>query len=105
MGNWLIAILFGQRYYDFTNRFKCYRRVVIDAIQPLVSGQFGLSIEMSLKAIATGSRYAVVPNSWRNREGGKSKFKVLAQAYLYLLTLFYCRVVTGIVPVLDRSAR
>ena len=25
MGNWLIAIMFGQRYYDFTNPFKCNR--------------------------------------------------------------------------------
>ena len=105
MGNWLIAVLFWQSYYDFTNPFKCYRREIIDGMQPLVSGQFGLSIEMSIKAIAQGARYAVVPNSWRNRDGGQSKFKVFAQAKLYLMTLVYCRVITLIVPILDRSAR
>ena len=105
MGNRLIGLLFGQRYSDFTNPFKCYRREVVDAMQPLVSGQFGLSIEMSLKAVATRPTYAVLPNSWRNREAGKSKFKVLSQAYLYLLTLFYCLVVTKVGPVLDRSVR
>jgi dolichol-phosphate mannosyltransferase len=105
MGNRLIAFLFGQRYSDFTNPFKCYRREVIDGMQPLVSGQFNLAIEMSLKAVAQRTRYAVVPTSWRNRDGGASKFKVFTQARLYLLTLLYCLVVTKVVPILDRSAR
>jgi dolichol-phosphate mannosyltransferase len=105
LGNWLIALLFRQRYYDLTNGFKCYRREVIDAMQPLVSGQFNLTMEMSLKAVAAGARYAVVPTSWRNRDAGSSKFKVFAQVYLYLVTLLYCLVITKVVPVLDRSAR
>jgi dolichol-phosphate mannosyltransferase len=105
LGNWLIAWLFGQRYYDLTNGFKCYGRQVIDGMQPLVSGQFNLTMEMSLKAVSSRARYAVVPTSWRNRDAGTSKFKVLAQVYLYLLTLLYCLVITKVVPVLDRSAR
>ena len=105
LGNWLIAMLFRQQYYDFTNPFKCYRREVIDAMQPLVAGQFNLAIEMSVKAVAQGVRYAVVPTSWKNRDGGTSKFKVFRQAYLYLLTLLYCLVITKVAPVLDRSAR
>jgi dolichol-phosphate mannosyltransferase len=105
LGNWLVAILFRQQYYDFTNPFKCYRREIIDAMQPLVSSQFNLAIEMSIKAVAQGARYAVIPTSWRNREGGSSKFKVFRQAYLYLLTLLYCLFVAKVTPVLDRSAR
>jgi len=105
LGNRLIGLLFRQRYYDFTNPFKCYRREVVDAMQPLVSGQFSLSIEMSLKAVAQGVRYAVIPNSWTNRDAGSSTFKVFTQSYLYMLTLLYCLVVTKVVPVLDRSVR
>ena len=105
LGNRLIGMLFRQRYYDFTNPFKCYRREVVDAMQPLVAGQFNLAIEMSIKAVAYGARYAVIPTSWKNREGGSSKFKTFRQAYLYLLTLLYCLVITKVVPVLDRSAR
>ena len=105
LGNRFIALLFRQRYYDFTNPFKCYRREVVDAMHPLVSGQFNLSIEMSLKAVAQGVRYAVVPNSWRDRDAGSSKFKILYHSYMYLLTIFYCMVVTKVAPVLDRSAR
>jgi dolichol-phosphate mannosyltransferase len=105
LGNRLIGLLFRQRYNDFTNPFKCYRREVIERMRPLVSGQFNLAIEMSTKAVAQGASIAVVPTSWRNREGGSSKFKVFAQSYLYLLTLFYCLVVTKVGPILDRSAR
>ncbi len=105
LGNWLIALVFRQRYYDFTNPFKCYRREVVDAMQPLVAGQFNLAIEMSVKAVAQGASYAVIPTSWKNRDGGSSKFKPFRQAYLYLLTLLYCLVITKVVPILDRSAR
>lgn len=104
-GNWLIARLVGRRYDDFTNGFKCYRRSVIDAMQPLVSGQFNLTIEMSIKAVAGGARYAVVPTDWQNREAGTSKFKLFAQARLYLLTLLYCLLQVWLVPVLGRPAR
>jgi len=105
LGNRLMGVLFRVRYNDFTNPFKCYRREIIDAMQPLVSGQFNLAIEMSLKAIAQNPKYAVVPTSWRNRDAGKSKFKVFSQSYLYLLTMFYCLVVTKVGPRLGRSVR
>ena len=105
LGNWLIAVLFRVRDGDFTNPFKCYRRSVIDGMQPLVSGQFNLAVEMSVKAVAQGATYAVIPTSWRNRDGGVSKFKVFSQSYLYLLTVFYCWVVTKLGRALDRSAR
>src|SRR4029077_4729816 len=58
LGNRLIGLLFGQRYSDFTNPFKCYRREVIDRMRPLVSGQFNLAIEMSLKAVTQRASYA-----------------------------------------------
>ncbi len=105
LGNRLMGLLFWQRYNDFTNPFKCYRRAIVDGMKPLVSGQFNLAIEMSLKAVAQDPKYAVVPTSWRDRAAGTSKFKVFSQSRLYLLTLFYCLVVTKIGPKLDRSAR
>jgi len=105
MGNWLAASLFRERYNDFTNPFKCYRREIVDGMQPLVSGQFNLAIEMSLKAVAQGARYSVSPTSWSSRTGGKSTFKVFAQMSLYTQTLIYCFVVTKLAPRLGRSAR
>jgi dolichol-phosphate mannosyltransferase len=105
LGNWLIGKLLRQPYNDFTNGFKCYRRPIIEAMQPLVSGQFNLTIEMSIKAIGQDARYAIVPTHWQNRAAGSSKFKLLAQAKLYLLTLLYCLAQVWLVPALARPAR
>jgi dolichol-phosphate mannosyltransferase len=105
LGNRLIGLMLRASYGDFTNGFKCYRRCVIDAMQPLVSGQFNLTIEMSIKAVASGASFALVPTDWCDREAGISKFKLLAQSRLYLLTLFYTLTVVRIKPSIARPAR
>lgn len=87
LGNWLIGVLLHSRYRDFTNGFKCYRRWVVDAMQPLVSDEFNLTIEMSMSAVLAGARYSVVPNDWRNRAAGKSKFALIRQSLLYITTI------------------
>jgi dolichol-phosphate mannosyltransferase len=91
IGNRLIAWLVGHDYTDFTNGFKGFhRRVVEELMQPLVSGEFNLTIEMSLKAVLGGATYAVVPNSWVQRAAGYSKFRLLSLGGLYLMTIAYC---------------
>lgn len=90
MANRLIGWLVGSRYRDFTNGFKCYRREVIDRMGPFVSGQFNITIEMSLKAVLDGARIMVVPNDWRQRDAGQSSFKVLSLIRPYGATLLYC---------------
>lgn len=90
IGNWLISALVGQRFEDWTNGFKCFRRWVVERMQPLVGGEFNLTVEMSMKAALAGARIAVVPNDWRQREAGDSKFRVLKLARLYLMTVVYC---------------
>ena len=89
-GNWLIARLVGSDYADFTNGFKCFSRAVIERMQPLVGAQFNLTIEMSMKAVLGGARFAVIPNSWVQREGGVSKFRLVQAGGLYLATIAYC---------------
>lgn len=90
LGNRLIAWLTGTRYGDFTNGFKGYRRWVLEAMQPLVSADFNLTVELSMKAVLSGARFAVIPNEWRDREGGVSKFRLGKLGPLYLLTIAYC---------------
>lgn len=89
-GNGLIAMLLRQRYDDFTNGFKGYRRWVIEAMQPLIAADFNLTIEMSIKAVQAGAKYEIIPNSWRDRDGGESKFNVGRLGPRYLLTILYC---------------
>lgn len=90
LGNSLIAWATSSSYYDFTNGFKCYQKHVIDSMKPLYADHFNLTIEMSINAVLSGARYAVVPNSWKDRDTGVSKFKLLRQSKLYLLTIVYC---------------
>ena len=90
MGNRLIALLTKCRYDDFTNGFKGYRRWVVDAMQPLISADFNLTVELSMKAVQTGAKYKIIPNEWRNRSGGVSKFHIGRLGPRYLLTIAYC---------------
>lgn len=90
LANRMIGLLLRQKYYDFTNGFKCYRRQVVDDMQPLVAGQFNITIELALKSVMAGWRYAVVPVDWRQRDVGKSSFKLMRLVKPYAVTMIYC---------------
>ena len=90
LGNKSIQVLFRIPCNDITNAFKMYRRSVIAGIQPLLAHHFNLTVELPLKAITRGYRYAVVPNSWVNRAEGKSKFRVKEMGSRYFFIVLYC---------------
>ena len=75
LANAFIRVLFRQRFNDFTNAFKIYRREVIAGVQPLLSYHFNLTVELPLKALIRGYNFAVVPISWQNRKHGISKLQ------------------------------
>ncbi len=87
IANWLVRVLFREKYNDFTNAFKCYRREVIDGCRPLLSNHFNLTIELPLKAIVRGYSWTVVPTNWYGREAGESKFliKEMGSRYVYII--------------------
>ena len=87
--NTAIRAVFRHGYDDTTNAFKAYRREVIDAIQPLLSNQFNLTVEMPLKAVVRGCSYAVMPISWRNRAAGESKLRLKEMGSRYLFIVLY----------------
>ena len=89
LANLFIRLLFGLRCNDITNAFKCYRREVIEAIQPLIAPHFNLTVEMPLKAIVRGHSYAVIPISWTNRNTGISKLKLTEMGSRYLFIVLY----------------
>jgi dolichol-phosphate mannosyltransferase len=89
MANWFIKTIFGFRFNDVTNAFKCYRREVIDGIQPLISPHFNLTVEMPLKAIVRGFSYRVVPICWTNRKTGISKLRIREMGSRYLFIVLY----------------
>ena len=90
LANTFIQVLFGLRYNDTTNAFKLYRRHVIDGLKPILSHHFNLTVELPLKSIVRGYRYAVVPNDWINRKAGVSKLRVQEMGSRYLFIVLYC---------------
>ena len=87
--NWFIRALFRHGYDDTTNAFKAYRREVIDAVQPLLSPHFNLTVEIPLKAVVRGYSYGIVPITWRNRTTGVSKLKLQEMGSRYLFIVLY----------------
>jgi dolichol-phosphate mannosyltransferase len=89
LANSFIRFLFGLDFNDTTNAFKCYRREVIEGMQPLISPHFNLTVEMPLKALIRGYTYAVVPITWTNRAAGVSKLKIKEMGSRYLFIVLY----------------
>lgn len=87
--NNFIRSIFRFGYNDTTNAFKMYRTHVVEAMQPLISPHFNLTVEMPLKAIIRGYSYAVVPISWTNRSAGESKLKLKEMGSRYLFIILY----------------
>ena len=90
LGNRFIQLLFRISCDDISNAFKMYRRTVIAGIQPLLAQHFNLTVELLLKSIVRGYRYAVVPNTWTNRKQGVSKFKIKEMGSRYFFIVLYC---------------
>ncbi len=90
LGNFLIRSLFLMRYNDVTNAFKMYKRSVIAGIQPILSCHFNITVELPLKAIVRGYSYAVVPNTWINRDEDVSKFRIREMGSRYMFIILYC---------------
>jgi dolichol-phosphate mannosyltransferase len=87
--NLAIRAVFRHGYNDTTNAFKAYRREVIDAVQPLMSNHFNLTVELPLKAVVRGFTYTVVPITWRNRALGESKLRLKEMGSRYLFIVMY----------------
>jgi dolichol-phosphate mannosyltransferase len=89
LANQFIRTLFGLKYNDITNAFKCYRREVIEGIEPILSCHFNLTVELPLKAIVRGYSYTIVPTNWYNRTTGVSKLKIKEMGGRYLFIVLY----------------
>ena len=87
LANWSIQVLFGTPCNDVTNAFKCYRREVVEGIQPLQADHFNILVEMPLRAIARRYCYTVIPIQWQNRKHGISKLHIREMSLHYITTI------------------
>ena len=85
-GNNFLALITASRYSDFTSSFKCYNLEKLNSLGPFISNGFNLNIEMSLKYYLSGAEFAVVGNSWKERDSGTSKFKLIKECVMFMAT-------------------
>jgi len=87
--NFFVGLIFGLKYYDITNAFKCYSRKTIDGIRPILSRHFNITVELPLKAIVRGYSYTIIPTHWFNHRTGESHLKLNEMGSRYLFIILY----------------
>ena len=88
--NIFVSIIFFNKYNDYTNAFKIYKKKALREIMPLISESFNIFLEIPLKIISRNYHYKVVSVNWVGRKKGASKFKIKELGAKYLFTLIYC---------------
>ena len=82
--------MYLNKYNDYTNAFKIYKKEALQKLQPFVSESFNVFLELPLKVINRKLNYKIIPINWYGRNLGKSKFKIKELRSKYLFTLIYC---------------
>ena len=88
--NLFVSFIFWNKYNDYTNAFKIYKKKALVEILPLISESFNIFLEIPLKIISRNYKYKIISINWMGREKGKSKFKINELRSKYLFTLIYC---------------
>jgi dolichol-phosphate mannosyltransferase len=79
---------FGVPTLDATNAFKMYSKKVLKNIHIESTGGFEYSLEIVLKAFKKEYKITEIPTVWRDREAGKSNFKLWKWLPKYIKTYF-----------------
>ena len=88
--NFIVSLLFWNKFNDYTNAFKIYKKSVLIELLPLVSESFNIFLEIPLKIISRNYKYEIIPISWYGRKKGEAKFRIKELRAKYLFTLIYC---------------
>ena len=88
--NYFVGMIFWNKYNDYTNAFKIYKKRTLEEISPLISESFNIFLEIPLKIISRKYKYKIIPINWTGRRKGVSKFKIKELRSKYLFTLIYC---------------
>lgn len=75
-GNRTLQLLFRTSHDDLTNAFKVYSRKTLQSCLPLRSHGFELSLELALRALSRGGDIRRTDVRWREREAGRSRFRL-----------------------------
>ncbi|MEO5357811.1 MAG: glycosyltransferase [Nitrospirae bacterium YQR-1] len=84
-----LKIFSGIPTYDATNSFKLYRSAMLDTFEIHSDGGFEIGLEIISKAHASGYKITEVPTTWKDREKGRSRFKIIQWLPKYLKWYYY----------------
>jgi len=85
--NFIFRNLIGIHVKDFTSGYRAYKSDIIDNIK-LTSKNFGIFIEIPLKAHLAGYKITEIPINYQRREVGKSNLGYFKQGPEYLRVIF-----------------
>ena len=88
--NFFVSLIFWNKYNDYTNAFKIYKKTALLEIMPLISESFNIFLEIPLKIISRNYSYKIIPINRKGRKKGETKFKIKELRAKYLFTLIYC---------------
>ena len=66
--NYFVGLVFWNKYNDYTNAFKIYKKSALIEISPLISESFNIFLEIPLKLISRKYNYKIIPINWIGRK-------------------------------------
>jgi dolichol-phosphate mannosyltransferase len=88
--NLFARIIFNLHTNDVSNAFKIYKRNALQSIN-IESPNFNVFVEIPLKLIKRGYKYAQIPIDFHKRRHGHSKLKVWKEGPMYFKTVLKIR--------------
>jgi dolichol-phosphate mannosyltransferase len=76
---------FNVPTHDATNAYKMYRKSLFRTIKIESTGGFEYSLEIVIKAHKSGFKITEIPTQWKDREQGKSNFKLYKWLPKYIM--------------------
>lgn len=76
IAGFLLKILGGIPTYDPTNSYKLYSKELLNRITLKSTISFSVTLEIVVKAHAMGYKIVEIPTIWRDRQHGKTNFKL-----------------------------
>ena len=73
--NFFVSLIFLNKYNDYTNAFKIYKKDTLLEIMPLISESFNIFLEIPLKIISRDYKYKIISINWMGRKKGSQSLK------------------------------
>jgi glycosyltransferase involved in cell wall biosynthesis len=86
---YLLKVFAGIPTYDPTNSFKLYSRNVLRKLYLESTISFSVTLEIIVKAYVLGYKIVEIPTVWRDRQHGKTNFKLGQSLVVYFPWFLY----------------